>query len=200
MQDTINTLLKEQVFFGARDFRGDYMVDFSYPNYFYNFESGAGLTNNDMASFWYSFQTSGEVYFEDGSVARHTSRFYCITINMKTGQVIELPDFMIVDERLLDSSDGDSTKPDYDGVKRPVFHNFKDLFKIYTSENEEDIYHIYTPEEVIEDLTDSERETKWYIDKDKNVVFYYSEDSMKIPYTRLTDIIRPHYLEILSRR
>lgn len=197
-QDDINKLLKEQVFLGAKDYLNNPFVNFSNPNYVYDFESGAGFTNHDIASFWYKFDSYGQAHFDNGGIMRDMSKFYCITINMKTGEVIELPDFMIIDKRLIDSTDGESEKPDYNSATQPVFHSFKDAFMIYTSESEKDSFHIFTEQEVIERLTNMERERNWYIDKDKNVVFVFDKNSIKISYTRLKEIIRPQYLDSLS--
>ncbi len=61
-----------------------------------------GFANEYIASFWYSFVSYGEVDLEHEGIMRDTYRFFCITIDMKTGKKIELSDFMVVfNSRLL---------------------------------------------------------------------------------------------------
>lgn len=197
-QNSINNLLKEQVFLGAKDYSNKPFVDFSNPDYVYDFECGVGLINHDIASFWYEFDAYGEVHVDDG-VMRDTSRFYGTTIDMKTGKTIELPNFMIIDERIINSSDGINIEPDYNGVIKPTFHRFKDAFMIYTSEDEKDNFHIFTAQEIIDILTDTDGETNWYIDEDINVVFSFDENLIKIPYHNMAELIYPQYLDRLNK-
>ncbi|WP_143320601.1 hypothetical protein [Clostridium sp. HBUAS56010] len=198
-QDKINRLLKDQILFGAKNYMGKYIVDFSYPDYVYEFSSGVGLANEDIASFWYSFNSYGEVIIENEGVMRDTYRFFCITIDMKTGEKIELPDFMIIDERLINSNDGSGIETDYNSEANPVFHNFKDAFMIYTLEQEKDVFHLFTPQEIIDRLMDTQSETNWYIDETKNIVFCSGKSSVKIPYNKISDAIYPKYSKILNK-
>ena len=73
---------------------------------------------------------------------------FCITIDMETGKKIELSNFMVIDERLINSSDETHNETDYDSAANPIFHNFKDAFIVYTSKQEKDMYHIYTQQEI----------------------------------------------------
>ena len=198
-QDSINTHLKEQVFLGAKNHLNEPFVDFSNPDYVYNFESGVGFASYNIASFWYSFDAYGEVHLDDGGVMRDTSRFYCVTIDMKTGEVIELSDFMIVDERLINSADGDNIEPDYSSATQPNFHRFKDAFMIYDLEDEKDSFHIFTDQEIIGKLKDTNSETNWYIDENENVVFSFDNNFVKIPYNRITELIHSQYLNDLNQ-
>ncbi len=188
-ENSINTCLKEQVLLGAKNHLNEPFVDFSNPDYIYDFESGVGFTNHDIASFWYSFDAYGKVLLNNGEVMRDISRFYCVTIDMKTGQVIELPDFMIIDERLINSSDGNNMEPNYSSATQPTFHRFKDAFMIYDSEDEKDSFHIFTSQEVINKLKDVNGETNWYIDENKNIVFIFDKNVVKIPHNRITELI-----------
>lgn len=197
-QNAINKLLKDQVLLGAKDYENKTFVDFSYPNYKFNFKSGVGLANNYISSFWYSFEGSGEVQFGSEGVMRDTHRFFCITIDMKTGKKINLSDFMVIDERLINSSDGNPEEPNYDSVCYPTFHKFKDAFEIYTSEQEMDAYHVFTQQEIIDMLKDTDSETNWYIDENKNIVFSFLENDVEIPYTAISEAIYPKYLAALK--
>jgi hypothetical protein len=198
-QDSINKLLKDQIFLGAKDYENKTFVDFSYPNYVFKFKSGAGFANKFISSFWYSFDGFGEVDFGSEGVMRDTYRFYGITIDMETGKKIDLSDFMVIDERLINSSDGNLTEPNYNSDVNPTFHNFKDAFMIYTSEHDKDAYHIFTSEEIIDMLKDRERETNWYIDENKNIVFIFGNSGVDIPYTAISDAIYPKYLAALKK-
>lgn len=162
-------------------------------------------TNYDHSQFtWRDLDGNGvseliiEQVNDDGGVMRDVSRFYGVTINMKTGEVIELSYFMIVDERLINSSDGDNMEPDYTSATQPNFHKFKDAFMIYDSENEKDSFHIFTAQEVIDKLIDSNSETNWYIDENKNLVFSLDKNFVRIPHNRITELIYPQYLNDLN--
>lgn len=198
-QDDINKLLEDQVFYGAKDYMNKPFVDFSIPGCDYHYESGAGFSNRYISSFWYSF----DAYDKNGSgvfgFMGYTDRFFGITIDMKTGKKIELSDFMIIDERLINSNDGSGIETDYNSVANPVFHNFKDAFMIYTLEQEKDVYHLFTPQEIIDRLMDTQGETNWYIDETKNIVFCSGKSSVKIPYNKISDAIYQKYFEILNK-
>lgn len=198
-QDSINTLLKDQVLFGAKNNLNETFVDFSYPNYSYQFRSGVGISNRLISSFWYSFDGFGEVQLEDGGVVRNTYRHFGITIDMETGKKIHLSDFMEIDERLINSSDGSGIETDYNIEGNPVFHNFKDAFMIYTSEDKRDNFHLFSSQEIIEMLKDNESETKWYIDENRNIIFIFGESSVSIPYLQITDAIYPKYRDALKK-
>lgn len=198
-QNKINALLEKQVFLGAKNYLGEPFVDFSNPNYVYEFKSGSGLTNAEIASFWYSFNAYGEVYLDNGEVMRDTSRFFCITVDMKTGEVINLPDFMIVDERLINSTDGDDTKPDYDSAIQPTFHSLKDVFMIYSANHEKDNFHIFTPQETIDRLMNLKNETNWYITKNKDISFCFNQNSVEIPYSKIIELIHSEYINSLEK-
>lgn len=195
-QEDINKILKNQVVYGAKNYEGETFVDFSNHNYYYIFETGIGLLNKKIASFIYTFDGYGEVELEDG-IMRNTYRNYGVTIDMRTGKKIELSDFMEIDERLINSSDGNPIEPDYGRERIPEFHKFKDAFEIYDSKEEEDIYHKWSVEEAIKNLKDY-NETNWYIDEDKNIVFYYIKNCVKIPYENISDAIYPEYRKALD--
>ena len=57
---------------------------------------------------------------------------------------------MVVDDRLINSTDGTGRKTDYDTPANPVFYTFKDAFEAY---------HMSTPKKVIERLINPESET-----------------------------------------
>jgi len=193
-QISINALLKEQVYVGAKDSLNKPFVDFSNSDYVYEFKTGVGFTNSEIASFWYSFYAYGEI---DGTI-QNNSRFYGVTIDMKTGKKIDLFEFMVVDERLIDSTDGSNIETDYDTITHPAYHKIKDFLMVYTTKEEKDVYHIFTPQEVINNLNDPTGETNWYIDEDKKIVFANINSSIKIPYSELAEIIYPRYLESLG--
>lgn len=58
-QERINTILEEQVYIGAKNSSYETFVDFSNPDYVYNFEIGVGFINKDIASFLYNFNAYG---------------------------------------------------------------------------------------------------------------------------------------------
>ena len=195
LQDSINKLLKDQVLLGAKTFDNKTFVDFSELDSLYEFSSGIGLTNQYIASFWYAFDMTGK---NENSFTYSTYRVYCITIDMKTGKKIELPDFMVIDERLIYSDDGTGIETNYNSAANPTYHNFKDAFSIYSSEEGEDAYHYFTIQEAIDWLSDIESETGWYIDEDKNIHFVYDKMGVSIPYVRISDAIYPKYLEAIK--
>ena len=197
-QDNINKLLKEQVFLGAKNYENKTFVDFSNPNCVYEFSIEVGLVNEYIANFLYSFSAydksgSGKFGFKG-----YTDRFFGVTVDMKSGKKIELSDFMVIDNRLINSTDGDDTLPDYNSSVNPTFHKFKDAFMIFTAEDKSDVFHLFTPQEIISRLKNNEYETNWYIDEDKNIVFLSNSNFIKIPYTRIADIIYPKYLAMLK--
>lgn len=49
-------------------------------------------------------------------------------------------------------------------------------------------------------LENTKEETIWYIDENKNIVFFNLDDYMEIPYNELAEIIYPQYLESLSKK
>ena len=196
-QKRINEILKEQIYLGAKDSLLEPFVDFSNPRYVYDFKVEVGYTDQYIASFLYSFFAHG---FDgpDDKYHQHNSRNYGVTIDMETGEKLELSKFMIIDERLIDSTDGSGKETNYDSPAYD-YHTFKDLYYVYTSEKEKDNFHQYTMQDIIEQLNSSIRETMWYIDKDKNIVFYRGDASLRIPYTELEEIIYPSYLEDLRK-
>lgn len=197
-QTSINAILKEQVYIGAKDATYETFVDFSNSDYVYKFEIGKGFISNDIASFLYSFDANG-FFNPDDKFIQNNSRSYGVTIDIETGEKIELPKFMVVDERLINSTDGSNLETDYDSVVRIAYRKFKDLFWIYTTEEEKDRFHNDSPQEVIEYLKNPLVETVWYIDEYKNIVFFNMGDHIKIPYNELAEIIYPRYLEKLSK-
>lgn len=196
-QKRINEILKEQIYLGAKDSLLEPFVDFSNPRYVYDFKVEVGYTDQYIASFLYSFFAHG---FDgpDDKYHQHNSRNYGVTIDMETGEKLELSKFMIIDERLINSTDGSGKETNYDSPAYD-YHTFKDLYCVYTSEKEKDNFHQYTMQDIIEQLNSSIRETMWYIDKDKNIVFYRGDASLRIPYTELEEIIYPSYLEDLRK-
>lgn len=194
-QNAVNKILEDQVLYGAKDYRHNALVDFSDLNYHYIYKTRIGFANKDIASFVYTFSRYAEKKLAD-DFQGHISRKYGVTIDMKTGKKIDLWDFMEIDERLINSNDGSNIKTDYASAKLPEFHNFKDAFEVYSSE--EDSYHNRSVEETIEYLKDKRGETNWYIDDNKNIVFYYSKNRVKIPYNRISDVIYPKYLDVLN--
>ncbi|HHX66908.1 MAG TPA: hypothetical protein GX708_02485 [Gallicola sp.] len=195
-QEDINKLLEEQVLHGAKLYTGETFVDFSNPNLEYKFKSGVGLANKYIASFWYSFN---QYEYSNNRIIGETYRFFCITIDMITGKEIKLPDFMMIDERLINSNDGTLIETDYSSEAIPNFHNFRDAFEVYTKEEERDNHHSFSQQEIIDILKDTDGETTWYIDKEKNIVFYFLENSVRIPYAQIADIIYPKYLKALKQ-
>lgn len=197
-QDDINNLLEDQVFHGAKDYMNKSFVDFSIPGCEYHYTCGAGFSNRYISSFWYSFNA----YDKNGSgvfgFMGYIDRFFCITIDMNTGKKIELSDFMVVDERLINSNDGTMIETNYNSAANPIFHNFKDAFMVYTSEQEKDEYHLFTPQEIIDRLIDTQGETNWYIDENKNIVFCSGKNFVEIPYNEFADVIYPKYLDMLK--
>lgn len=196
-QDAINKILEAQVLKGAKNYKYETFVDLSDTDYAYTYKISVGVINEDIASFLYSFNAFATRPLEDDWKG-HFSRDYGVTIDMKSGKKIELWDFMEIDERLINSDDGTNIETDYNSVTLPEFHNFKDAFMVYGSEEEEDIHHIWSIEESIANLKDKRDETNWYIDKNKNIVFYYSDNCVKIPYTQISDAIYSKYLRILD--
>lgn len=115
-----------------------------------------------------------------------------------TGAKIELTDFIQVDGRLIQSTDGSNEETDFNSAVQPSFHKFQDLFRIYTSEEEKDAYHIFSPQEIIDILTNPEGESLWYIDEYKRIVFIWDDNAIEIPYNQIAEIIYPQYLESLN--
>lgn len=196
-QGAINKVLEDQVLYGAKNYEQQTFVDFSDPDYSYIFKTRIGFVNKDIASFIYTFDGYAVRKLEY-DLKGHTSRNYGVTIDMRTGKKIELWDFMEIDERLINSNDGSNIKTDYLSVTLPKFHNFKDAFQVYSTEEEKDTYHCWSVKETIRELKDRGDETNWYIDDNKNIVFYYSENHVKIPYEKISDAIYPKYLDALN--
>lgn len=198
-QNAINKLLKDQILFGAKNYLNEPIVNFSDTNYIYKLKSNVGLTNDSISSFYYSLSISPTAKGLKAGIMKNTNRIFGITIDMKTGKKIELSDFMIVDERLIYSTDGSGIETNYESPANPIYHNFKDAFKIYTFEEEKDIFHIFTPQEIINRLTEPNGETDWYIDENKNIVFFSDMIGVDIPYTEISELIYPKYLSKLEK-
>lgn len=197
-QTSINAILKEQIYIGAKDYEYETFVGFSNPAYVYEFEIKEGFINKDIASFLYSFDANG--FFDpDNNWIQNNSRSYGVTIDMETGKKIELPDFMVIDGRLIDSTDGSNLETDYNDIAYYKFHKFKDLYWVYTTEEEKDFFHRYTPQKAVDQLNNPKAETIWYIDENKNIVFCGLRGYMEIPYNELAGIIYPRYLEMLDK-
>ncbi len=197
----INKTLKEQVLLGAKSWDNSTFVDFDVKGVSYIYSTEIGLCNNDIASFEYTFDAVDTIYTDEietfGSQGG-TSRSYGVTIDMETGKKLELSDFLIIDERLIESTDGTGIETDFENIDTIKYHTFKDAFKVSDTEENEDAFHIFSYDQTIERLKDLRGETNWYIDVDKNIVFTRSETVVKIPYTELREIIYPKYLEILE--
>ncbi len=58
---------------------------------------------------------------------------------METGEKLELSKFMIIDERLINSTDGSGKETNYDSPAYD-YHTFKDLYCVYTSEKKKIIF------------------------------------------------------------
>lgn len=193
----INQLLKNQIFDGAKNYLNEPIVNFSETNTIYKFKCGVGLKNKYISSFWYQI-TCLDVG-ASGEVSSGDDRLFFITVDMMTGEKIDLTDLMIVDERLINSTDGTGKKTDYDTATTPTYHTFKDAYMVYSSEEEEDSYHIFTVTQVIDDfLTDTNSETTWYIDKQKNIVFHFLDNSIVIPYMEISELIYPKYHKVFE--
>lgn len=48
-------------------------------------------------------------------------------------------------------------------------------------------------------LKDTERETTWYIDENKNINFNLDVNYVKVPYSVISDAIYPKYLAALKK-
>lgn len=194
LQDKINKLLKKEITAGAINEMIDKVVDFSRTNVEYQFKSGIGFTNKNIASFWYSF-----VCYDKNSIGA-PYWFYTITINMNTGKKIELWDFMNIDENLINSGIKDKPKPDYNGVFSPQLYTFKDAFEIYSLPKEKDSFHQNTPDYIISELKDPNYTTIWLIAKNKDLQFYsdWTKSIVTIPFSQLKDSIHPKYLKLLE--
>lgn len=198
LKQKINNLLKEEVIKGPKDASNQNFVDFSDPQCQYNYTSGIGFLNQSIGSFWYSCTCYNQKYGPQGFIYR----YFCITINMKTGNEIQLTDLMDVDERLINSGVPNAPKPDYNGVGTPIFHTFKDAFEIYTTDAEKDPFHVFKPEWVLGELKNTESETGWLIEKNKDITFYAGIDYnfVTIPFAEVSDLIHPKYLRMLERQ
>ncbi len=197
----INKILEEQVLYGAKDWDHNTFVDFDVKGVSYIYSTEIGFCNNDIANFQYNFYAADTIHadeIETFGTQGSTSRSYGVTIDMATGEKIELWDFLIIDERLIESTDGTGLETNFEKVDGMVYHSFKDLFRVSDTEENEDAFHIFTYDETIEDLKDVRDETNWYIDKDKNIEFTVSEGAIKIPYTEIREIIYPKYIDILE--
>ena len=196
LQNKINTILKDETIKGPKIDGGKNFVDFEKPDVIYEYSTRVGFTNEFIASFEYSFESIDP----SSTVTGMNHRYFYITINMKTGERIYLTDFMEVDDRLINSGVPGAPEPDYNGVVTPTFYRFKDAFRIYTSDEERDSYHTNTPEWIIETLKDKSAETKWFIEKNKDITFYAGIDYnfVTIPVAEIKNAIHPEYLEILG--
>lgn len=196
LQNKINTMLKDETIKGPKIDGGKNFVDFKKPDVIYEYSTRIGFTNEFIASFEYSFESIDP----SSTVTGMNHRYFYITINMKTGERIYLTDFMEVDDRLINSGVPGAPEPDYNGVVTPTFYRFKDAFRIYTSDKERDSYHTNTPEWIIETLKDKSTETKWFIEKNKDITFYAGIDYnfVTIPVGEIKNAIYPEYLEIIG--
>ena len=196
LQNKINTKLKDETIKGPKIYGNKNFVNFEKPDVVYEYSTRIGFTNEFIASFEYSFESIDP----SSTVTGMNHRYFYITINMKTGERIYLTDFMEVDDRLINSGVPAAPEPDYNGVVTPTFYRFKDAFRIYTSDKERDSYHTNTPEWIIETLKDKSTETKWFIEKNKDITFYAGIDYnfVTIPVVEIKYAIYPEYLEILG--
>lgn len=196
LKQKINKLLQEEVIKGPKDASNQNFVDFSDPQSRYDYTSGVGFLNENIGSFWYSFTCYNQKYGPQGFIYR----YFCITINMKTGTEIHLTDFMDVDDRLINSGVPNAPKPDYNGVGTPIFHTFKDAFEIYRSDSEKDPFHVFKPEWVLKELRDTRSESRWLIEKNKDISFYTGIDYnfVTIPFAEISGLIHPNYLKMLE--
>ena len=116
-------------------------------------------------------------------------------LDIKTKQEIKLSDLIELDERLLEYKIGDGiTNYDLDIITQ--YKNFKDAFEIYENIEEKDNHHDKTLEEVIKGIENNEY--AWYLDKDKNLVFYLQEGirsytEFKIDYEFIKPLLKDKY-------
>ena len=116
-------------------------------------------------------------------------------LDIKTKQEIKLSDLIELDERLLEYKIGDGIT-DYNSIRITQYKNFKDAFEIYENIEEKDWNHDKTLEEVIKGIENNEY--AWYLDKDKNLVFYLQEGirsytEFKIDYEFIKPLLKDKY-------
>lgn len=128
----------------------------------------------------------------DYSINFETGNFI---LDIKTKQEIKLSDLIELDERLLEYKIGDGIT-DYNSIRITQYKNFKDAFEIYENIEEKDWNHDKTLEEVIKGIENNEY--AWYLDKDKNLVFYLQEGirsytEFKIDYEFIKPLLKDKY-------
>ena len=116
-------------------------------------------------------------------------------LDIKTKQEIKLSDLIELDERLLEYKIGDGIT-DYNSIRITQYKNFKDAFEIYENIEEKDWNHDKTLDEVIKGIENNEY--AWYLDKDKNLVFYLQEGirsytEFKIDYEFIKPLLKDKY-------
>lgn len=200
-QGHINQLLKDRALYGGKTYDNENFVDFTNRNFEYNFKYRIGLVNDYIVSFIYYISWYGEWVQDTGRVERYVSdRCIGITINMMNGEEIRLIDLMAVDERLINSTDGSGEETDFDSAANPICHTFKDAFAIYSTPEEEDAYHYYSEQEVINKyLISPNSETLWYISKEKYIEFNFGDTGIDIPYAEITELIYSQYYPALEQ-
>jgi hypothetical protein len=131
--------------------------------------------------------------------AKPAHHYHRANINIRTGKLLCLSDFMKVDERLIYRGN-DIWISDYGSMTYPDANNLKDLFGIY--ENEEDRrrpgQHWQIRDDAIIWLQSDDATWFWSISDNNDIFFYFGRDWVSIPYHNLADLIYPEYLAALE--
>lgn len=197
IQDRINRLFWHEAWYGAKDYKGEAFVDFSSTDYIYDYNCKITFSNQYLLSYTFGFFAHGLDTGDGNPSSQNNSRSLGVTIDLRDGKKINLTDFMEVDERLIHKNDGDLTEPDYFSEAKLPFHKFKDAFEVYETEDEKDNFHWRGVQEAINDLKDPMKETRWYINENKEIVFSYGSNWVTIPYKNFEDLIYPEYVAVL---
>jgi len=139
-------------------------------------------------------------YYDNTNAVHPVTASYGLNIDLRKGKIVHLSDFMEVDERLLYKTDDNPTTMEdhYKSDIRLPYHKFIDAFAIYKDEEDKDVYHWRSIDDVLEDLLGHEGGRCWYITENREIVFSYLDKWISIPYKNLSDIIHPEYYTILN--
>jgi hypothetical protein len=130
-----------------------------------------------------------------------------ININIKSGEVIRLDDFLRIDRELLSYNDGDLTPTNYNHAAHPQFHTLRNALNYDSSECDAEEYTDDEVEKIDNRLIDwLKREQEWealgtwYITADKKIQLSNNDEHylglMRIPLTAIADHIKPPYRQI----
>lgn len=143
------------------------------------FVCSVGLANESILSVEYS------VYGYSYGGAHPNTWGYAFNIDLINEKVITISDFMVVDDRLLQYDNGETTKAG--GTAMPYYSNLLDAFSWRTESD------------ILDALANNKED--WYLDSNGDIIIFFdiqnSYEKLKVYHKDVKNLIYPQYFSVL---